>query len=273
MGLPDIVITSFLGKTRAKRKLRLSYHLRQREELARVMPSLRIVTYASNYSDIEATQLRRYEVRHFDRPMKKWELQNIVLRKLYAIKGRLNAVLFLDDDVIPRPLKDGEAEAGLVNTADLIRDWIESPSQVGGQIAYFATAGLRFDAYWKSSNYIVGPAPPTVVSWAMFIRNDLNVLYTRDLVEDEKTGLHDDLPFRIKCWAEGKTVIKHARAFWKSFQPTVENKQASTSSWFESQEERLETNRLIKAKMLRMFPDFFKRGKAKLRKPIEWDPF
>lgn len=260
--LPDIVITSHLPDDKVKRQIRLDYHKRQCEALKDSrFDDLLIRTYCSGYTEKEVRDFTADFHNHVSTPsVSKWEKHNDVLEKLYAAAGP-RAVLLLDDDVIPREVKEGELEDGLCDTAVLIRNWLLDPSQMCGPCAFFASAGLRFDAFWKSNQPLV-TAPPQVVGWAMMVRNDLGVLYDKELVTDPGTGLvSTDYPFRTKCMAEGKVVVKHNRAFFKTFQSMTNTEKCST--WVGSHEERLRGRELHARRMRTMFPGLFQ----KHRKP------
>lgn len=261
--LPDIVITSHLPPDPAKRAIRLDYHERQCQQLAKGLgwtDDLTVHTVCSGYTQKEVNHFTGKYHNHLTREdlPSKWEKHNYYLGLLYASKG-LRATLFLDDDVVPRDVKEGEVEDGLCDTKALIRNWLLDPSQMCGQCAFFACAGLRFDAFWKANQPLV-TAPPQVVGWAMMVRNDLGVLYDEELVTDPGTGLvSTDYPFRTKCMATGKVVVKHNRAFWKTFQ-SIQNTE-KTSTWVGSHEDRIKGRELHARRMRTMFPGVFQKHK------------
>jgi hypothetical protein len=144
----------------------------------------------------------------------------------------------------------------------LIRFWLRHPEQMVGQLAYFACSGILTDAYYKNNPVIVGPANGPITGWAMMVRSDLGVYYTKELVGKDKFYL-DDFPFKTKCLAEGKIVIKHNRCFFKSFQS--KDKPEKDSAWFSSQEHRRATNRYQSKRVREMFPEVFVRKGKKVK--------
>lgn len=264
----QIVITSFLP-TLASRAKRLEFHMRQRRELKEILPQMSIVSICSGYKEKELKLLgeQRWSYIALDKPTPKWRKHNLVLRRLYAYSlSPLRNVLFLDDDVIFRTAKDTDVENGIVDPVALIKFWLANPEQMVGQICYFAFAGGMTDAYYKGSSIILGPPPTPINGTAIMVRSDLDVLYTKELVEDpDHPGMIcDDFTFKTKCLAEGKTVLKHYRAFFKSYQSN--SKTEDQSSIFQSQEQRNATNKLHSARVRLMFPQCFVR-KGKSMKP------
>lgn len=266
---PQIAITSYLPDDPAKRKLRFDWHMHQQTVLRDMFfgDEITIVTIGSNYNKKERKYLkdRDYAYVLFGERKQKWEKINYVLKRFYLNAKRaddLTSILFLDDDVVPRTQKDDDVENGLVDCVDLVEHWLDKPDQICGQLAWFACQGSLSDAYYRNEPMIVGTAPTHVTGWAMMVRSDLGVMFTKDLVceEGKEKYLLDDFPFRVKCGAEGKTVIKHYRAFFKSFQS--KDKAEKDSAWFDSQEHRNATNKYQNARMRELFPDFFRRKKA-----------
>lgn len=263
--IPSIVITSYLPDSKSKRELRFNWHLEQRQELERVFKTDKIgqiVSVCSNYNKKELDELKRlkYAGFAFEKRKYRWEKFNFMLRHLYKFP-RLHTILFLDDDVVPRPEKEEDLENGMVNSAKLVYNWLREPDQMPGQLGWFACQGSLADAYYRNNPTIIGEAPTHVTGWAMMVRSDLNVLFTKDLVceEGKEQYLLDDFPFRVKCGSLGKQVIKHYRAFFKSYQS--KDKAEKDSTWFDSQEQRNATNKYQNERMKKMFPDFFSRSK------------
>lgn len=260
-----VYITSYLGDTKAKRTLRLDYHLRQREVLRTVWKDLRVVSLISGYDSkaITALQDHKYEFYNYGgEKVSKWKKHNDVFRKLHDpdLKN-LRCVLLLDDDVIPRPVKEDDVKNGLIDCAKLIRHLCWNPDQMPAPVAYFGCSGLRYDAYYRAAAP-VGEAPTAVVGWAMMVRSDCGVMYSKRLVTDKKTGLVSvDTPFRIKCKAKGIPVVKYSRAFFKTFQNIKD--EDNTSVWVGSHEERQAAVQAHRTRLRKMYPEAFARGKKK----------
>lgn len=256
--LPSIAITSYLGKDKALRERRLEYHIRQLRELPASMQMCSILSICSGYSDKERSKLQRYADRtmFLEDATPKWIKHNIVLNRLYEKPDGKTACLLLDDDVIPRVPKDTDLVNGMVDTAELISFWLESPGQMAAEVSFFACMGLRFDAFYKSQKAIVVTNPPTITGWAMMARSDLGVLYTKELVTVEEGWVSVDTPFRWKCEAEGKTVIKHNRAFFKSFQ-SQNTDSRKDSVFYKDQEHRTNTIQAMRRHLRKLFPQLF----------------
>jgi hypothetical protein len=136
-----------------------------------------------------------------------------------------------------------------VDVPTLVKHFLKHPDQMAGQCTFFSAAGLLFDAYWKAKKAVVEPAPHKVVGWAVMVRSDLNVLYTPEVVKamEEGGSIMDDCFFRAECVHRGRTVLKHNRAFFKTFQSKTAD---GVSTYVETEAERkklyLKSERLIR---------------------------
>src|SRR5262245_6620667 len=114
--MPDICITSYLGRPEVREK-RLGFHLRQRRQLKTDFPDLKILSFCSNYSTEEKALLEKegFDAFHSEDRLQKWQKQNLTLKVLFRRKQPLQAVLFLDDDVVPRTWQPDDVANGLLD--------------------------------------------------------------------------------------------------------------------------------------------------------------
>ena len=251
MNLPDIVISSYLG-AKEVRNLRLYNHLTQRKTLAEMFPHRTILSICSGYESREKKTLDKWECLFLAERTPKWQKHNMILEKLYTYKEP-RAVLFLDDDTLPRTPQEDDLENGYQDTPGLIKFWLDYPHQMPGHLLYFAISGLKFDIYFRSDPMVMGKAPITVSGAAMMARNDLKILYSEDLCKCKETGLMmDDVPFRVLAEAEGKFVAKCYRAFFKLFSNSKDN-----SSVYTDMETRKRAISLHLLRLRRKYPHVF----------------
>jgi hypothetical protein len=256
--IPDIAIPSYMGGQYPEK--RFENHLRQRTLLARQFPEKRVVSYCSCYSRKQIKEMKRkgFTAYHWAERRRKWQTHNYVLKQLYAIDYGYRSMLILDDDVIPRLEKDGDVVSGLVNTAGLIKFWLDDPLQMIYPCVFFSASGLRFDAFYRAKKAVFENALFVVLGWAMMVRSDLGVLWDKQMVRrlvterKDRPGL-DDIAFRVKCAAEGKPVGKHNRAFFKTFQSKDKG-----STYADDVEVRKEYNREGEAVLRELFPEVMK---------------
>ncbi len=261
MILPDIVITSYLGSDKELRAKRLKNHIKQREILSNEFPEKLITSICSGYEKQEINQLGEYltdlgknnSYTYLKERTPKYVKQNSVLEELYDSKT-LKAILFLDDDVIPRVPKPTDLENGLIDTAELIDYWLFKPSQIPSPLMFFSCSGLLFDAYYKSEKSIIGEAPIMVTGWSMLVRSDLGVLH--DSYDLTKTKV-DDISFRVKAEANNKLVTKHYRAFFRTLQGT----NGKNSVVYEDQSDRNKDISQTISILKRQYPQVFEKRK------------
>ena len=261
MLLPNIAITSYLGSSKEVRKVRLECHLRQRKKIKHLFPDLKILSICSDYTSKEKKFLDRYDCLFLKKRTHKYVKHNLIFEELYKSKHREEAVLLLDDDVFP--LK--EWELPLCSTSFFVNNILKRPYVLPAACMYFSCAHLFFDAYNKARIRKEGSivtAPLQVCGWAMWVRSDLGVVYTDETCIEPETGLVlDDMPFRCKCYAEGKRVLKHLGAYFDSYQWNTKR----VSSFFDSEDSWRQTIKVHTEYLLKKHPNHFMKVRGKVR--------
>ena len=230
----DIVITSYLPPDPDKRRIRLGYHLRQREELKELFPQLVIFSICSGYKqeDIKQLRSRRHHAVFYPKRLHKFQKHNKVLQDLYQIQDNGRAILLLDDDVVPADIPTP------TSTVDFILDAIKSPKTVMPcPCLFFCCKGLLRDSFWKSNMNRENPYSPrsSVTGWAILVRSDFKVMLRHDEMVHEEFMPNDDTMFRFKGASLGKEVLTDMQIYFKSYQSMSNDKK---SVWFDTREQR-----------------------------------
>lgn len=251
----DIIIPSCLPTDKRIREARIKYHQRQLGELFNRQFMTCSILSGWKKSEIKDVFGKVFPYIYLgEKRIPKYKKHNLALTILYDSRS-LMTKLFLDDDVVPRNEKETDAENGIVNCAAVVGDWVTYPYQMPGHVCFFAAQGLMFDAYYKSNPVILGPATPQVVGWAMMVRSDCGVLWDGKIMKfvEGRRYTSDDTAFRLHCEDQGKIVLKHNRAFFKTFQPKAD----TTSTYANGQEDRRPIIKADMALLRQMYPNLF----------------